>query len=362
MIVRQGKEPPAPFDLEFKNGIKHPDLYLWDAWSYAEGEDIHLYCLAVPRIKEDGSIMDPSERNNFPFHIRHFSSNCEGKNWKDEGCFLSPNDWPENEKYYTVWSGSIEPLSGGNKLAAFTTLEKSSANHMFIQNIGLALSRNGVEIDTYVDMTLSSALRDWEQIRTSGYYLDISENIGSNDGEEGGPILAWRDPFIFVHDNDSVSLFWAGKISPTKSALVRTSLVKEEDGFRINKLYPPVTVPDSNEFTQLELPKVYFNKKADLYYLIISTCNRLYEGQSDKEVDKSVRIYSSSSINGPWKSLGNKILASENLFGLTVLKTDFENDRLLCIAPYTDAADIDKRLTFSNPFYIYLDPLKVVFI
>lgn len=358
----KGNTLPAPFDIEFKNGIKHPDLFLWDAWSYVEEENIHLYCLAVPKIKDDGSKLDPFERNNFPFHIRHFSTNCEGKIWKDEGCFLAPHDWPENQKYYTVWSGSIEPLPDGNKLTAFTTLEKSSASHMFIQNIGLALSRNGLEIDSYEDMTLSSPLRDWEQIKALGYYLDVPENLGSNEGEEGGPIMAWRDPFIFIDDNASINLFWAGKITPTKSALVRASLIKEKDSFRINKLYPPITVPDSNEFTQLELPKVYYNKKADLFYLIISTCNRLYEGQSDKEVDKSVRIYSSSSINGPWKPLGNKILASENLFGLTVLKTDFENDRLLCIAPYTDAAEKDLRLTFSRPFYIYLDPLKVVFI
>jgi hypothetical protein len=353
---------PPPYNEKFENGICHPYLYLWDAWSYIEGDVIHLYCLAVSRLKTDGTILQPIERNNFPFHIRHFTSINDGRTWTDEGCFLDPKTWSEKSSYYNVWSGSIEPTPDGKKLTAFTVLEQIDAHHKFIQNIGLAISDDGFKIDQIIDLSLSSPYRDWENITNKGYYLDKPKKLGANAGEEGGPILSWRDPFIFFDNEDEVNLFWGGKVSPTKGALVRAKLQKNGTGYKIARLYPPVTVPDGNEFTQLELPKVLHDKESGFYYLIVSSCNRLYEGQSDEEVDKCVRIYKSTSIDGQWETLGGKILGSENLFGPTILKTDFKNNRLLCIAPFTDAAEKELSLTFSQVFFVYLDTLRIEFL
>lgn len=353
---------PPPYHHNFENGIRHPLLHLWDAWSYVEADIMHLYCLAISRLKPDGTQLQPMERNDFPFHIRHFTSENAGSSWKDEGCFLKPEAWSKKFNSYTIWSGSIEVLPDGRKLVAFTALEKVDSNHRFLQNIVLAVSDDGYVIDQVADIALSSPRRDWEKITKKGYYLDVPEKLGSNTGEGGGPILAWRDPFVFLDNNEKINLFWGAKVSPTASALVRAKLKKDGPFYKITKLFPPVTVPDGNEFTQLELPKVLHDKEKELYYLIISSCNRLYEGQSDEEVDKGVRVYKSHSIDGPWKALGGKILGSENLFGPTVLKTDFKNNRLLCIAPYTDAAENNLSLTFSPVFYVYLDTLKVEFL
>ena len=353
---------PPPHNLKFENGICHPALYLWDAWSYMEGDVLHLYCLAVSRLKTDGTPLQPIERNEFPFHIRHFTSENDGRSWKDEGCFFKTELWSEKFNFYSIWSGSIEALPSGEKLIAFTALEKVDQDHNFLQNIAIAISDDGYVLDQIIDIALSSPLRDWKEITKKGYYLDVPEKLGSNAGEGGGPILAWRDPFIFLDKDKKVNLFWAGKISPTKSALVRAELKKDGELYKIAKLFAPMTVPDGNEFTQLELPKVLYDAEKGMHYLIISSCNRLYEGQSDQEVDKGVRVYQSNSIEGQWKSLGDKILGSENLFGPTVLKTDFKNNRLLCIAPYTDAAEKNLSLTFSPVFYVYLDTLKVEFL
>ena len=353
---------PPPHNRIFENGICHPALFLWDAWSYVEADVMHLYCLAVSRLKSDGTALQPIERNDFPFHIRHFTSENDGQTWKDEGCFLKIANWSEKFNYYTIWSGSVEALPDGKKLVAFTALEKVDPDHKFLQNIALAVSDDGYVVDQMADTVLSSPGRDWEAITNKGYYLDVPEKLGNNTGEGGGPILAWRDPFIFLDKDEKIHLFWGGKVSPTKSALVRAEVEKNGDQYKITTLFPPVTVPDGNEFTQLELPKVLYDQERALYYLIISSCNRLYEGQSDEEVDKGVRIYQSTAIDGPWKALGGKILGAENLFGPTVLKTDFKQNRLLCIAPYTDAAEDSLSLTFSPVFYVYLDTLKVEFL
>jgi hypothetical protein len=323
---------------------------------------MHLYCLAVSRFKADGTPLLPMERNNFPFHMRHFTSEDTGKSWKDEGCFLKPEIGSQKYNPYTIWSGSIEALADGSKLVAYTGLEKVDPQHSFVQSIAVAVSADGYVIDQIAETPLSSPLIDWDEITEKGYYLDPPEKLGSNAGEGGGPILAWRDPFIFVDSNETINLFWGGKVSPTKSALVRAALKKNGTQYEISELFPPTTVPDGNEFTQLELPKVLHDKEKGLYYLMISSCNRLYEGQLDEEVDKGVRVYKSDAIDGPWETLGGKILAAENLFGPTVLATDFQNNRLLCIAPYTDAAEDKLSLTFSPVFYVYLDRLRVEFL
>ena len=346
---------PSAHSQVFKNGIQHPELYLWDAWSYYEEEVIHLYCLAIARQKEDGTILDPTTRNSYPFHFRHFTSLDEGQTWKDEGCFLTPRLGENKHDSRTVWSGSIEPLPNGKKLIGYTGIYQVDEDHCFLQNIALAISNNGFEINKIADTPLSCPKRDWTTITNLGYYLAQPANLGHRDGEKGGPILAWRDPFIFIDSDEKIHVFWAAKVDSHKSAMAHVLLEKDGDLFSIAKIFPPVTLPDGASFTQLELPKVYYDSDEKSYYLIVSTCNRLYEGQSDEEVDKSLRLYKSSSINGPWTPHGkdgSRILKDANLFGMTVLKTDFKNARMLCIAPYTDAAPGQLSFTFSKAFYL----------
>jgi len=353
---------PDAYDKKFVGGIRHPYLYLWDSWSYSEDNIMHLYCLAISRLKPNGDELKPDERNNFPFHIRHFTSLDDGTSWKDEGSFLKPEDI-SNLNYRSIWSGSVEPLPDGKKLVAYTGLEHIDSNHCFLQNIALAISENGYTIDRIDHNSLSSPKRDWVEITKKGYYLDAIDNLGSNKGEMDGPIMSWRDPFIFYDTKEEkINLFWAAKEGPRLGTMARATLKSNGEFFSIDELFSPVTVPDIDDFTQLEVPKVLFDKDKQQYYLIISSCNRLYENQPESEINKEVRLYSSKHIDGPWKSLGEKILDDENLFGVTILKTDFQNNRLLCIAPYTEAANSNLALTFATPFYIYLDSLKVEFL
>jgi hypothetical protein len=351
---------PDSYRKKFVNGIRHPHLYLWDAWSYLEKDTIHLYCLAVSRIKPNGTELHTNERNDFPFHIRHFISIDNGLSWKDEGCFLKPDDISKLN-YRTIWSGSVKPMPNGKKLVAYTGLENKDSEHNYLQNIAIGISEDGYTVNTIYNKAISSPLRDWKAILDKGYYLDSEGNLGSNKGEKDGPIMSWRDPFIFYDKDNKLNLFWAAKVGPRLSALARATLKPKGEFFEIEELHPPITVPDIKDFTQLEVPKVLFDEQKKQYYLIISSCNRLYENQIDSEITKEVRVYTSKNINGPWESLGDKILGREHLFGITILKTDFKNNRILCIAPYTEAANQDLMLTFAPVFYIYLDELRVEF-
>lgn len=351
---------PGAYEKKFVDGIRHPYLFLWDSWSYVEDNIIHLYCLAISRLKPNGDELKPHERNDFPFHIRHFTSIDEGLSWKDDGCFLSPED-VSNLNFKTIWSGSVSPMPNGKKLVAYTGLENLDSDFRYRQNIAIGTSNDGYTVNQIYNEPLSSPSRDWKKIIDKGYYLDAVDNLGSNNGENGGPIMSWRDPFIFYDKDETLNLFWAAKVGPRIGAMARATVISNGKNFSIGELHPPITVPDFNEFTQLEVPKVLFDKGNERYYLVISSCNRLYENQPDSEISKEVRLYTSNYINGPWESLGDKILGKQHLFGLTVLKTDFKNNRLLCIAPYTELAEDNLMLTFPPVFYIYLDPLRVEF-
>lgn len=343
----------------FDDGIDHPDYYLWDAWSYRQADRTHLYCLAVSRFDDQGHKLDPKNRNNLPFHVRHFVSADNGESWLDAGCFQQPRPELDDFDSKTIWSSSITLLEDDRKLVAFTGLKACAEPQLFLQSMGVAISSDGYDIDSASIQLVSSPEDDWQRIIDKGYFVGDRSQLGHKDGEDGGPILAWRDPYILVHENE-IHMFWCAKINSQTPALGHATLIEDDKGFAIKMFYSPVEIPDGNRFTQLELPKVIYDDVNNKFYLIIATCNRVYEGQSDSEVDKQIRLYASNSLDGPWiphfdnsSSLG---LGAQHMFGLTVLNADFKKGQLQCISPFTEAAE--KPLTLSKTFVIDLNKGK----
>jgi hypothetical protein len=147
-------------------------------------------------------------------------------------------------------------------------------------------------------------------------------------------------------------------VTSHRPAIAHARIEERAGQFKLAELYPPILIPDAESFTQLELPKIMYDDIRQQYCLIISTCNRLFEGQSDAEVDKKIRMYESRSIEGPWiayRGDSELTLSDPHLFGLSVLNADFANRALHCISPYTEAAQADKALSISSMFTI---PLK----
>lgn len=349
---------PPPHSGPFIGAIVHPDLYLWDSWSYEQANETHLYCLAVSRNDESGRPFDASLRNDRPFHVRHFLSADKGSSWSDQGCLQTPRLGTPYFDSKTIWSGSVTLLPDGRKLVAYTGLNDADPELPFQQSIALAISDDGYKIGELPDEPLSCPIRDWSAITSCGYYLDELTRLGHKDGEGRGPISAWRDPFVLL-DDGAIHLFWAAKIGSHRPAMAHATVEETENGFVLAQLHAPITVPDDDEFTQLELPKILRDERDGMYYLLISTCNRRYEGQSDAEVDKRIRLYSASMPDGPWKAAresGSTVFKDEDfLFGLTVLSADFDNGNLTCVSPYTDAAPGAAALSISKKFTISLD-------
>ncbi|KCZ55438.1 hypothetical protein HY29_11990 [Hyphomonas beringensis] len=358
MSTQKPTPVPPPSPLRFENGIAHPDLWLWDSWTTQLNGKTHLYSLALSRVDSAGHQVSEGERNNYPFHIRHFVSSDEGMTWADEGVFLEPKDVGDGAFARNVWSGSILARPEGAWVCGFTGVREVNALTPFLQTICLASSENGAHLDTLPESPLSCPQRDYDEIRAAGYYLPEKDKIGAHDGEEGGPILAWRDPFILEGEQGKLEVFWSAKVSPARGAVAHATVVQTGSDFRIETLHPPMTLPDDEAFTQAEVPKVYQDAKSGAYYLIISACDRLSETQPADEVTKMLRLYKAPSLRGPWVSAfpgqDSVIPGTENLFGASIMSTDFDAGILRLIAPYTEYASADLQLTFPLPVDIQL--------
>lgn len=342
---------PDSHSGSFEGGICHPELYLWDVWSSQEGDDFHLYCLAVSRKDQHGEVFPPESRNQKSFHIRHFVSQDKGRSWTDQGCFQKAQVERGVFDSKSIWSGSILPLPDGRQLTAYTGIREQGASLIFQQSLGLSISADWQQVIPGSQHVISDSLTDWHAITDLGYFLGELDSLGHKDGEANGPILAWRDPFLCNHDG-KLHLFWSAKMGSRTPALGHALLSETGSGFEVQKLYPPVAMPDGDEYTQLELPKILHDEVNDRFLLLVSSCNRLHERQSDEEADKRMRLYESKSIEGPWHEFGHRgstiDLAEAHMFGITILSADFEKQVLHYIAPYTAEAGQKKFLTLSE--------------
>ena len=352
---------PAPYPELFCDGISHPELHLWDAWSYSCNQGLHLYCLAVSNKDRYGHIYPPHLRNQKSFHIRHFFSEDSGGSWRDLGCFQQARVGQNLFDSRSIWSGSILALADGRQLTAYTGIREQGSALTFQQSLGLSISTNWMTTIPGSQQVLSDPLNEWQTITQNGYFLGEYNSLGHKDGESGGSILAWRDPFLLLHGG-VIHMYWCAKTGYRTPALGHAVLQESESGFSISKMYPPVAMPDGNEFTQLELPKVIFDEVHECFLLIVSSCNRMHEQQSDKDADKRMRLYKSKSLNGPWHKFGHKgstlKLAEPHMFGITIIKSDLRSEKLNYVAPYTEDAGEEKFLTLSKTYFLDIGEIR----
>lgn len=336
---------PEPSPLLFEDGITHPELWLWDSWTCWQDKQLNLFCLALSRHTTDGRPILPQDRNLYPFHIRHFTSMDKGKSWRDMGQFFAP-DPQKSYMNRNVWSGCVTPYDENRFLFGFTGIQENGPDRQFLQTIGLAIS-DGDKVIKVQDQPLSCPMRDYEAIISKGYYLGPKDELGANSGEGGGPILAWRDPYFVIEDG-KIEAFWSAKVSPKEGAVAHATLIETNVGFEIETLHPPILLPYEDMATQAEVPKIY-GHKGD-YYLLISACDRLYEGQPDSEVHKMIRLYRSEALRGPWRPYhddGSRLTTNDELFGASITQLDKALNVAEFICPITEMASPDRQLTFA---------------
>lgn len=352
MLHKTAPLPPAQA-AAFRDGINHPDLWLWDSWTFkAPDGTSHLYCLALSRTDADGAVIHPRDRNSFKFHIRRFSSSDGGWTWNDMGPVILPGQAGDGSDSRNVWSGSVLGLADGTILFGFTGVREMGPQQAFLQAICIATGQGPDLVSHSPDAAVSCPLRDYDEILAKGYYLGPHDRLGSQDGEDGGPIMAWRDPFLFETAEGELRAVWSAKVSPTRPAIAQARLKRAGNRIELLELGPPMELPDAELMTQAEVPKIYFDAKSGEYLMLVSACDRQHEGQPDSEVTQIHRLYRSRSPGGPWKTYhqsGSRLPGLDGLFGASLFEHDLSAGRLVVIGPYTENAGPERHLRFSEP-------------
>jgi hypothetical protein len=351
MSFKHAPIPPAAAQT-FTAGIGHPTLWLWDSWTLQEPSGLwHLYCLALSKVGADGRAITPPERNDFTFHVRHFESADQGHSWQDCGAVLESGRMPDGADARNVWSGSVLRLSGGQVAFGFTGLRDHGPDRRFLQTICGAIGKNPGAVPAAPAAAISCPHRDYDDIVSKGYYLGPHETLGSHLGEAGGPIMAWRDPFLFETQDGELHAVWSAKISPTIPAIARARLKRDGAQIVLAELCAPITLPDAALMTQAEVPKIYYDPVSADYVLLVSACDRRYEGQADSELTHMHRLYRSQHIEGPWQTFtpgDSAVPGLQGLFGASLLDHDISAGQFTFIAPYTENAGPEKQLRFAG--------------
>ena len=109
-------------------------------------------------------------------------------------------------------------------------------------------------------------------------------------------------------------------------------------------------LPDGQGITQAEVPKICHDKQGGKYYLLISACDRLHENQPDHQVSKTLRLYTSSTMRGPWQAYRRNVsilLGLDHCFGASILSADFDKGVLDLLCPLTEKAAPKVQLSFA---------------
>jgi hypothetical protein len=344
---------PAAHTSIFQNGIDHPDLWLWDSWTLQETKgDLHLYCLALSKTHSDGTQILPPDRNDFTFHVRRFISEDGGSSWRDHGAVMHPKQMKDGSDARNVWSGSVLRLDEGSVAFGYTGVRDSGSERRFLQTICIATGPSPAASTSWPEAALSCPLRDYDAICDKGYYLGPRDSLGSNAGEDGGPIMAWRDPYLFTDTEGELFAVWSAKVSANEPAIALARLERRGSGIELVELCAPIRLPDAHLMTQAEVPKIYRDRASGDFLLMVSACDRQYEGQPDEELTHIHRLYRSATLDGPWRTYagGDSALPGlEGLFGASLLDIDLSAGHFTALGPYTENAGPEKQLRFEKP-------------
>ena len=345
--MRSGPPVPPPATEPFAGGIDHPALWLWDAWladGPGEAGGLDLFTLAVARTQADGTPIPPARRDEHPFHVRRFRSGDVGETWRDLGAFLSPGAGAGGVASHNVWSGGA--LRTDRLLFGFTGVRAPTPDRRYLQSVCLTeAGAGGASLDGA--SVLSDPERDHDAIRAMGYFLGPRDTLGSNASEAGGPIMAWRDPYLLEADG-ALLAFWSAKAAASVPAVAWGRIERAGAGYRLAELFAPITLPDAGAYTQAEVPKLY--RVGEGWRMLVSSCDRVSEAQPASAVTKALRLYAAEALGGPWRPAygGTSVVPGvRGLFGGAL--TDVGAREATLIAPWSDLEPEDRTLRFASP-------------
>jgi beta-fructofuranosidase len=227
--------------------LHHPNRYVWDFWYYYDSKTkiFHIFYLnADPVLVPDG-------KHHYASQVGYgFTKDFFTMEWGPYDVFSAdPNRWDNT----SIWTGDVIRIKDGFLL--FYTSRNSGEDDGHTQNIGLA----------YADRIDA---RRWEPV--PGIRIKPDGSIYEPRYVPGDcSIHAWRDPFLFRHNNQIYMLISAKAVKRHIWKNGTIGLLHSQDsGFRNWEILKPIA--DPGFYSEMEVSQLLLDKRGR-FNLVYST-------------------------------------------------------------------------------------------
>jgi sucrose-6-phosphate hydrolase SacC (GH32 family) len=251
--------------------LQHPDRHVWDFWYHfdPDTEIFHLFYLNADR-----SLVAQDQH--------HLSSQVGYATTKD---FLTiewvsdrvlgadPHGWDDT----SIWSGDIIKVQGG--FLMFYTSRNQATDDGMTQNVGVAFTHHIQSFDR------------WFRIPSIRIQPDAPYEL--HHVPEDLTINAWRDPFLFRHEEQIYMLLSAKDPNQPVGKKGAVALLKaKNNSFEQWEYLPPICQPGF--YAEMEVPQLY-RSGVDDYALVYSTWAK-YDFAPTTEQSGGLQGFNSSSL------------------------------------------------------------------
>jgi beta-fructofuranosidase len=224
--------------------LQHPERFVWDFWYHYDNKTGVFHVLYL---NADPSLV-PSNQHHFSSFVGYaMTEDFTQMEWIEYDVFHAQSDGWDNT---SIWSGDLIHCKDGYLF--YYTSRDSRVDDGMTQNIGLAFStdfRNWTRVDCF-------------RLEPEARYYEPRSVKGDDT------IHAWRDPFLFCHDNNIYMLIAAKSIRhrPTRKGTV--GILKSIDNSLTNwEALPPLYA--SGWVSECDVPLLYQHNE---HLVLVYTC------------------------------------------------------------------------------------------
>ncbi len=255
--------------------LQHPDRHVWDFWYHFEQDTgiFHLFYLNADRA------LVATDAHHMSSQVGYATTkDFLTIDWiSDRVLGADPHGWDDT----SIWSGDIIKVQGGYLM--FYTSRNQATHDGMTQNVGVAFTHHIQSFDRWFRIP---SIRIQPQ---APYELQhVPEDL---------TIHAWRDPFLFRHEEQMYMLLSAKEPNQPLGKKGTVALLKaKNNSFEDWEYLPPICHPGF--YAEMEVPQLYKASNEE-YALVYSTWAKYDFAPTTQQSGGLQGFYSASMFDFP---------------------------------------------------------------
>jgi sucrose-6-phosphate hydrolase SacC (GH32 family) len=274
--------------------LQHPTRHVWDYWYYFDPETsiFHLFYLNADRALVD------NDQHHFGSQVGYATTtDFLTIDWiSDRVLGADPHGWDDT----SIWSGDVIKVQGG--FLMFYTSRNQATDDGMTQNIGVAFTHHIQSFDRW--------------FRIPNIRIQPQAPYELRHVPNDTTIHAWRDPFLFRHEQQIYMLLSAKDPTKPLGKKGAVALLKaKNNSFEQWEYLPSICQP--GYYAEMEVPQLY--RAGDSYALLYSTWAKNDFAPSTGQCGGLHGIFSSSAFDFPQSNPHVYLAETANLYACRVI-------------------------------------------